>query len=255
MSERLPDNLPDEIVNLDEPVAVFQAGTGQVVLYWIIGCLALLLGLGILGVVAVGLAKGEMFRGIFKGALVGIFLIGAAAGILQKARRARTLAVSLYPSGLTYEAGPVVEMVSWKEVSIVQRVIPANRNEFTINTPLRFQITTADGRVLEFTESLSGIKELRSLVEENTLRPLLARSLESYRAGENTMFGCVKVDRQGIRIGANVLEWDEFEGAELAKGKIVLRRKGINKPFCYLSATDVPNYHVFLALTEHAQRS
>jgi hypothetical protein len=258
MAVTLPDDVPDEVRGLGEPVAVFQAGAVQFVLFVVVGILALLLGAGML-VLVVTLMLNPAPAKNGRGSLVkvigaGLVLLAAGVSMLIRARRMRGLRVFVFPDGLARVQGGAAEVLRWDEINRVRRVLGARKGEFSVRHPYQLILVRRDGREFEFNEALVGVKELRVLVEEHTLPHMLPPAVEAFRAGEAVGFGAVGLSREGIHHGKRTLPWDAFAGAEAAKGRLTVRAQGAWMSFCRVGIAEVTNPHVFLALAEYGRR-
>jgi hypothetical protein len=261
MAVTLPDDVPDEVRGLGEPVALFQTGAVQFVLFVVVGTLALLLGAGMLVLVVTLMlnpARAKNGRGhgpgLVRGIGLGLVLLAAGVGMLIRARRTRGLRVFIFPAGLARLQGGAAEVLRWDEINRVRRVPGARKGEFSVRRPYQFILVRRDGREFEFNEALVGVKELRVLIEEHTLPHMLPPAVEAFRAGEAVGFGAVGLSREGIHHGKRLLPWDAFAGALAAKGRLTVRAQGAWMSFCRVGIAEVTNPHVFLALAEYGRR-
>jgi hypothetical protein len=260
MAATLPDDVPDAVRDLGEPVAAFEAGAIQLALFAVGGVLAILLGAGLVVLVVTLMThprpakNGRGGPGIVRGIGLGLVLLAAGVSALVRARRTRGLRVFVFPDGLARVQGRAAEVLRWDDVNRVRRVPGVRKGEFSVRSPYQVVLVRRDGREFEFNESLVGVKDLRALAEDHTLPHMLPPAVDAYRAGEAVGFGAVGLSREGIHHGKRTLPWDAFEGAEATRGRLTVRATGARRPFCRVAIAEVPNPHVFLALAESARR-
>jgi hypothetical protein len=249
-----PDDAPDEVQALGEPIGFFKAGAGTFVLYLVIGICALLLAAAALVGFVIALqepAQGR--RHNFGKLLVFAFVIGGAGiAALTKAFTMRGLRIFVAAKGLARQQRDKTEVLHWGDINTVVRRKNAEKGEFSIRTPFQLVVATADGREWLFDERVSRLKELRQLVEERTLPFMLPAARTALDAGERIGFGEVEIDEQGVHHGRSSVGWDSFEEARAEQGELSVRVLGARKPLWRIDLAKVPNAHVLVALAEHA---
>jgi hypothetical protein len=251
-----PNDIPEEARELGEPVASFKAGAGMFVLYLTLGILAVLLAGGAIVVFVVALLEpGQGRRNFHGGKLIALVLgigFGGIAAIV-KAVTMRGLHVFVFVRGLARRQRDKVEMLRWDEINKVIRRKNSSSHELSIRSPFQLVLEASDGRQWVFDERLSGLRELRQLVEESTLKFMLSPAIEAFDAGAAIGFGEVSIDDQGLHRGKKSVSWDVFEDAKVEQGELVVCGKNQRKPLWRIDLVKVPNAHVLAALTEYVR--
>ena len=259
MNLTLPDELAQQVAQLGEPEAELQSSAAHYALSILGGVLALLLGLALLGFLALGLWLNPALKiksgfVLFKMGAIGLVLLGAGVGLLRRGRSARGLRVIVCADGLARVQGDQVEMLRWEDVNRVQRAVHFKKEQITVRTPVQLTLVGCDGKTMTFDESLAGLPELRRLVEEHTLQHMLPPAREALVAGETIAFGDVAIGPQGLHAGGKTLTWDLCGAAEASKGLFIVQPTEGRRPFCKVEVSAVPNVHVLLALAEEVRQ-
>ena len=254
MSVMLPDDVPVEVNNLGEPLAEFTTGGFLFAVYVVGGIVCILLGLAALGfgVVVLMHPPKRGMAGLFKLIAFGLFLVASGGGVLARSRGIRGLRVFACRDGLARVQGPSAELLRWEDVNSVRRDLSKKEN-LTMRSPYRLTLVRRDGKVFEFTEALSGVKQLRELAEERTLPFMLPAAVEAYRAGATVGFGELSVSPEGVHCGKDTLAWEDLDAAEAEQGRLLVRAAGRKRPVFKIDIAKVSNPHVFLALVEQSR--
>jgi hypothetical protein len=243
-----PDELPEEVTKLGELRGMFRGSGVMMILCWVLGALTLLLGLAVLvgSIVA-------LLHGFFKILIVGLGLLSLSVGLLRKAAQSRGLRVFVCADGLARVRGATVEVMRWDEINVIKRIRDKNNKEIVIASAVRLVVMDRRGRRFVFNETVSQLSGLRRMVEEHTLKLMLAPAIEAFESGAAIGFGDVSVSPEGIHSGRDMLPWDLFENAEVSKGWLILHKNTGKGFFSRVEVTGVTNVHVLLALAEYAR--
>jgi hypothetical protein len=253
MAVELPEHIAEQTRGLGEPVARFRSSAVQSVLYLVVGLLAVALGVGAFVFLVIGLVDPPErgFRPI-RTSFLGFLLLSAGAGMVMKWRGLRGTGVVVFDRGLAHLRGVRCEVMRWEEITAVGRGVPPGNDQFTVRTPSRLALTSADGRAWVLTETLSGLKELRAIVEERTLPRLAAAAREALEGGKTLSFGDIGLKQEGLTYpGGGILHWELVAEAGLANGMVVVLSKVLNQPYCQVPLYQVPNAHLLLALVDY----
>jgi hypothetical protein len=255
----LPPEQASLLGPLGEPVAELRPGfghyLGQVIL--MLGALVLGLGFLALAIAPFCLPGGRVVWAAhaLKALIAGIALCGVGIRTGVQLRRARGLRVFIFQEALARLLGNQTDVVLWKEIRTIHRASFSSSERGHSAKPARLlSLETIDGRVFEFNETIGDLKQLRELVEEHTLEHLLHSALDAYEAGQVLAFGPLQVSRGGLRREVKALPWDQYAGARIAHGELIVSATSARRPFCRLLLRDVPNVHVFVALAEYVTR-
>jgi hypothetical protein len=255
----LPPEQAERLSSLGEPVASFKSGFRQIAVLWLLTALAFAVGLGVLAFVVgvIFLARGPGWRmphvGLLKFALLGLVLLGFGVGGIRRIWRTRGLRVLVFEEGLARLQGGSIEALRWEDIRTVRRASLTGSERTGMAPARKLILTGADGREFEFDEGLSGLRELRELVEQRTLPHLFPAALDAWEAGEQVSFGKIDVERDGLRCG-RLLAWAECENVEVAHGMVTVKAAGAWLAFCKVPLQDLYNVHVLFALTEYVRK-
>jgi hypothetical protein len=249
----IPEFIDDKSRDLGDPIARFESSTLQKVLYLVFGVLAVLLGLACgIFLIVVLIDPPDKLRGIFRLGAFAFVSLAAGVGMLVKWRAMLGAGVIAFEQGLARFKGRDCETMRFKDIQVVRRGKPKDGNDdVTIGTPMRLTLEGTDGREWVLTESLSGLKELRDIVEERTLRYLLPEALLDLEEGKNLSFGDVGLGPDGLQVPDKApLPWERLGDVEIDRGKVVIGLATGKGPYCRLRIYQVPNAHVLQAVVE-----
>jgi hypothetical protein len=190
-------------------------------------------------------------KDIYKGGAFGVVLIGAGIVGWRSVRRTQGMRVFVCPEGIARIQGGKGRALRWDEIVTVQRVVKSSEEVGPGMTGMRqLNLTGSDGQSFSFNENLTGLRELRQLVEKLTLGHLLPAALKSLEENGSIQFGKIQVTREGVSHDSAVLCWDDYESAEVSQGELKVTARGTRKPFYKVLIENVPNSHVLFALAE-----
>jgi len=189
----------------------------------------------------------------FPALLVGLVLL--SIGLILPIRHflKRSWQVYLCKEGLISTRKGRTDVIRWDEVTAVQ-----------VGSGTSYTLRRADGKVLEFDNTLRDVKDLGEIIVKETTRYLLPQALTTYAAGSTVSFGELSVNQQGLLKDRQVLPWNQVESIRTALvgtgtsryQALVIRQKGKHlKPWATIPVAAIPNYIVFLELTEHALKT
>jgi len=185
----------------------------------------------------------------------GMLYLFSATGGWRRARQVRGLRILAFSTGFARIQRDAADIVRWKEIATVRRAVLRDQDQKTaFDGSIRLSLETADGREYEFDDALSGLKELRKLVEQHTLPHLLDEALDAYEAGSDVSFGVVSASRRGLVYGGRSLPWTELEAIETAKGLLHVKALDVRRPQWRIRLLEVPNVHVLIALAEYVRK-
>jgi hypothetical protein len=142
------------------------------------------------------------------------------------------------------------EVVRWEDITTLQRITDAKRNDFVISSPVQLVVVRRFGPDIIFNESMSQLQRLRQTIEEQTLPHLRLAALEAYEAGEKVEFCDLALSRGGIHSASKLLPPDRFDRVEVSKGQVKVYALAEKWPVFRLSLSRVPNVHLFLDLSK-----
>jgi hypothetical protein len=253
MAIELPEKVAELTKDLGQPIARFSSSAVQSALYLVSGLLAIGLGVGIFVFLFLELVNFPD-KGIQRpiGTVVaGFALLSAGAGILVRRYRLKSVGVVVFDSGIARLHAGRCEIMRWEDIRAVRRGTPPGKEQFHITTPSRLSLVDKEDREWVFTETLSGMKNLRTLVEERTLPFMVLTALDELKGGRTLSFGDLGLMQDGLIYPLRgLLTWEYFAGAGLTQGTVVVLSKLLTEPYCHQPIYCVPNSHLLFALTE-----
>jgi hypothetical protein len=227
---------------------------------------------------------------------LGLAMLLAAPMVFLKGWRGRGVLLSLGPEGLVRVRGGREETYPWALVETVWMNIDAGFPPLLFLfvrgfSPNVVRIRLTDGRQAEFGQYVDAQNELMAAISRETGSRLIPQAIAAYEAGEEVVFGGLRVHRDGLRYegpqvvpgnilavyqsalaglppGAKSLSWTDLQEVRLenlktpafpkenvAEGWLVIRQSGKQSPWLSTYACNVPNLHVFMALEDHVRGS
>ena len=256
MPVKFTNDLPTEAEGLGDPIADFRSGSFQYLLFLSVGSLGVLFGLAWLGIVVavffIALFRGPKPRfGGFGATLPGIVLLSGGLATLYRASRSRSLQVYVFTGGLARVQRNQAEVLRWEDINEVRRNPNPKTKGLTVTWPSQLIFKLRDGRQLIFDESLSRLKDLRTLVEEHTRDFMFTALLEALQVGAAVAFGSLAVSAEGIFNGTTAMPWTECASVKVGGGSLIVSCTGAKRAFCKVPLEEVPNPHVLTALADH----
>lgn len=251
MTVEFSDDLPEELRELGGVLEVYQTGIAVSVT---VGCAFLFMGCCFLVPWFVAAQGGNFLSGLKLG-ICGIVSIIWGARMLRNSWRKPRLDVFVFRQAMACVENGKVEIIRWEDVNRFWRMhgsntdLPRSLDEGIYPVILERR----DGRRFVFNESLSRFRSFSRLVREQTLRCMLPPALQAFDSGATIGFGDVSVNSEGIHCGQDTLPWDLFDRAEISTGRLTLYSRDAKKPFGRLDLSQVPNFHVLLALAERTR--
>jgi hypothetical protein len=259
MATTLPDELRSALDNLGTPTAEYKLGTTHYVLELVGVVLLFLICAGKVAFVVVdvrGQAPGDEGLSFshmtwFVGALC---CMAAGIAVLWRARSRRQLQVLVFADGLARIHAQESQILLWQDINAVIWSETAPDNELIVSKPQRLTLVSRHGWEWKLDEGLTGLRELRELVERRTLAIMLPTALEALETGAAIGFGSVAVSREGWQHEKDrVLHWDQFRELEVCGARVIVYSKDGRKPFGRIGIEEFVNFHVLLALAEHGR--
>src|SRR5262249_7469357 len=146
--------------------------------------LGLALGIGLICLSALPIERWATDILAGKGYLLALAAIGAGVVSLVSALRSHGQQGLGFVEGLVPVQGEQLEVIQWDELTEIRRIVSKNDDrEFTVGR-VKLQVERINGREFVFDESLSRLKDLRQLIEQQTLEHLLPPARETFESGD-----------------------------------------------------------------------
>jgi hypothetical protein len=185
--------------------------------------------------------------------LPGIFLIGSGVMLLVRAVRSRGLRVMVFPEGLVrLQRGRAVAFW-WEEISQIWQK-KGGGSHWMGRAWWSLTVQTVDGRRMIFDDSLPRLEQLTQIVRRESMTFLWPRYLADYEMGKELSFGKLRISQRGLSHGKETLPWSDLQKARFDGAQLLIYRKGKWTHSVACSVSDIPNFHVLLALLEQRVR-
>lgn len=165
------------------------------------------------------------------------------------ARRTRRVSVALYDRGIAVEHSGRRKVTYlddidevWYELRPVRRIVHTLR------------LVDYVGREHEVPVDLERGDEIVDWVKRRCSAPLLAEARQALAAGEELVFGKVRLDAQGISVGYLRADWTALEGVELGTARIDFFRRRSWFIWQRVGLDEVPHPSLFARLVSELAR-
>ena len=236
--------IEDKIAQLGEPTAEF-AVRGLAFLRSLVLAPLLVGGGLVLEILLIGVLHVHHYEIL----LPGIVLIGSGVMLVVQAFRNRGLRVLVFPEGILRLQRGRAAAFWWEEIEQVWQKKSGGSHWFG-RSSWSLIVQTADGRRMSFDDSLPRLQQLVQLVHRQSLALLWPRFLADYEAGKTLDFGKLRVSQRGLSHGKETLTWLDMQKAKVQGSQLLIYRKGKWTRFLTFTVSDIPNFHVLLALLE-----
>lgn len=239
--------IDDKIAQLGEPAAEF-AVRGLAFLRSLILGPVLVAGGVFLEILLIGVFHLHQYEIL----LPGIFLIGTGVMLLVRAFRNRGLRVLLFPEGLVRVQRGNALAFWWEEIEQVWQK-KSGGSHWIGHSWWNLMVQAADGRRMTFDDSLPRLPQLVQIVRRESLVFLWPRYLADFETGKILDFGKLRISQRGLSYGKETLPWANLQKAKVQGAQLLIYKKGKWTHSLSFTVSDIPNFHVLLALM--AQRA
>jgi hypothetical protein len=254
IAEELPDDLPEEVYQMGQPITVFKPhvwrqGFGIVFGFVMIGGGAAAIIIGII----LALAHRAGFRpGYLLWVPVGGLLVFLGTLLVVHTLRNLTLRVAIFPDGLVRIRHRAVDIYYWDEIEkVYQQVTNHYYNGVYTGTSYVYRVHRNDGQKVVFNDQVKNVQNLGDLIQQEVMRCLLPRAFARYQEGKPVTFGKITVEQEGLTYNNAFLPWREVQSVKLAQGMLVVNQEGKWLSWCKVSVASIPNLFVLLALIDN----
>ncbi len=182
-----------------------------------------------------------------------IALVGLATGIWLyiKSYLERGSHVYVFSAGLL-RMGAQIVVIRWDQVEAVwQAVTKRYTNGIYTGTTHLYTVRQWDGTKAAFGDQIKNVEALGNTIARETLRVLLPKVIEAYRAGSTITFGPLSVSQQGVSNGKEMLPWSQIKGIEVKRGIVSVKKEGKWLNWSTVRVPKIPNFFVFNALVDY----
>jgi hypothetical protein len=196
----------------------------------------------VLAIIAGWLATAKLVAGL---PLIG--LIGFLVGLWLLERSRRSIQVHVFERGLLYHRGRKIIPIPWDAVVCTHRQYRWTLSKWTnyryVISARRYTVTTYSGATLVLTDSIAGIDELTSWIEQEVRPSVLPAILARYAAGEPLQFGPFRLDTSGIQQKNRSAPWADIEAIDERYGTLRMRVAGQARPM-QAAIAQIPNFFI-----------
>jgi len=183
--------------------------------------------------------------------LVGVAFLAIAVWLCIKTFLARGSHVYVFNEGLL-RMGSRMVAIRWDSVeSVWQSVTRRYTNGVYTGTRHIYTVRQWDGTKTVFNDQIKNVEALGNTIARETLRILLPRVIEAYRAGSTITFGPLSVSQQGVSNGKELLPWYQIKGIEIQRGTVTVKKEGKRLNWSSVRVPQIPNFFVFNALVDY----
>ncbi len=245
------ERAPETTTDLGNLKADFRVPTATLVMY-----LLLVLG-GAGAAVAIicwkvhGLIAGRLPVDELVPAGIGVGILGILAGFSYAYGvpiwRHRGLRVRVYDDGFTCLRDGRASACRWGDVTRVWQVVRKHGRNYW----RRIEVSSRQGERWAFdnrTDLLDNFWGLTDVIENQVARRMLPRALADVRSGRPWVFGDVRVTRDGLDSGGEVLPWDQFKSASCDGLVITFSRHDRRGAWRRVATDQVPTIRLLLTL-------
>jgi len=240
------EDFSDKLAILGEPRAEFAVRGRLLLRNFIVAPVLVLAG------AAIELMAILFLRHSFELISIGIGLILAGIMLVVRGYRNRGLRVLVFPEGLIRMCRGAGQAMFWDEIETVWRRKTEGHWEAIFKGSLTYAIQRADGKSIHFDDAVPRLDELGKILKKQTFPHLWPRYLAAFDKGASIDFGKVRLSRRGLSTESGKLGWHEVQEIKFEENKAAISKKGKWTAWFQCSVSEIPNYHVFKALTERA---
>jgi len=164
--------------------------------------------------------------------------------------------VLLCSQGLLRTRRGQVEVVRWEQIAAFwQAVTKRYTNGIYTGTTHLYTLQRIDGVTLKFNDTLGKVEALGNAIQREVTRVQLPKYIYAYNAGNTITFGPISINQQGVSNGKELLPWSQNKGIEVRRGIVSVKKEGKWLNWSSVGVPRIPNFYVFMALVDYAQKS
>ncbi len=219
----------------------------------------LLLGVGFIAfIVATGSLTTSLNGDTFKFLLfivLGLFMVGVGVWSGITTFRDMSLRVIICADGLLRVKRNQVEIIRWDQVEAMwQAVTKRYVNGVYTGTTHLYTVHRADGATFKFNDNIRHVEALGNSIQREVTRKLLPHVISAYNMGSTVTFGTLSVNQQGISNSKEMLPWGQFNGIQVNRGIVTVKKEGKWLNWSTVRVPRIPNFYVFMALVDYAAK-
>ena len=184
--------------------------------------------------------------------LGGIVLAWFGVRSYRQAIRQSGRRVAVYAEALAHTQDGAATVYPWDCIKEVREAIVTEVDDRTHVSVTTHTYTIVDdaGRQESFDDKIAGIQRLGGTILQEVTRRLLPKAQAAYDGGQTLTFDKFSLSKAGLSNGEETLPWEQVESVALRAGRIEVKEKGEQQLWEIVRASEVPNLHVLLALSQ-----
>jgi hypothetical protein len=157
--------------------------------------------------------------------------------------------VVVFAEGFRLKKGGQWSIVLWDQIDAVwQYSATIEGARATLETDLWVRVN--GGQTFYLTSFLRDMQRLVDIVLGETARRMVPAMWSQIQEGQTVPFGTIKISATGLESHGKELAWEDVADIQVLFGGINVRLKEGNKSWYYTRVKKMPNYHVFLTLSD-----
>ncbi|HTK05680.1 MAG TPA: DUF6585 family protein [Ktedonobacteraceae bacterium] len=163
--------------------------------------------------------------------------------------------IHLFQQGLVIEIKDQIQVFPWNQATeVLQSITRRYRNGIYVGTTYKYTLRRADGYQIKLDNTTKGIGELGEAVTKGITQELVPRALYSVRSGQTLNFAQFSINQQGIGNGHEFIPWPQVEAVNVNRGRLTVKKAGKFLSWGSSMVSRIPNFFVFLAVSEEMIR-
>jgi hypothetical protein len=161
-----------------------------------------------------------------------------------------------YDGGFAYIDGKGLHSWSWDNVSSMTSAVTRHYLiGIYVGTSHKYTLSNRKNQRLVLSDSIHRVEELAKLIDQRIYPFLVQRATELYNAGQEVVFGPVRIGKRGFLIGNKVYPWTEANKVTIHQGVLKLSSKdGSWFSAARLSASNIPNLRILVTIVNQVKR-
>jgi len=193
--------------------------------------------------------------GIAIGGVLGLLSFGLTAFFIYRIVQAAGQQIYLFQQGIVIEHKGQVQAFPWNQATEVWQSITRHyTNGVYTGTTYQYTLQRGDGYKIKLDNTTKGIAELGQAVTRGITQELVPRAMNSIRAGQTLTFGRFSVNQQGIGNGKEFIPWPQVQAVNVNRGQVTVKKAGKFLNWGSAMVAKIPNFFVFLAVSEEMIR-
>lgn len=142
----------------------------------------------------------------------------------------------------------------WEQMSVLQNITRHYRNGVYTGTTYRYTLNDGRGDPIVIGGAFANPEQWGPMIQESVTRAQLPAAVDAILRGETLRFGDIDINGGGLAVGRKSVSWNQIEKIEIKQGFVSVRVAGKWLSLTTRAVSQIPNFFVFLTLTERLQQ-